>query len=275
MTLKARNRILIAFFIITLLYAAMNTTAFIMSLMSGTLVFPDNVQRQIKILQGLEFLSYDPFAVCASILTLNAYVLIVTLVVYLSFEKTQSLETVYFLGFLLSCMAESTRLFVPMASISLAPPSTIAVITRIVAGARVLAPLSFLFAELFSDTESRLFVERNFLIMLLASACIGMMIPLDTSSYTSIFTYRWGMNEIFHMSRLLLVCSTVAAVVCKLSQNYSAETVHQGIGFLISICGYFILGNSDSFILAAIGAAALFAGTIYYLKSMHQTYRWR
>ncbi|MBQ7166818.1 MAG: hypothetical protein IJR93_07750 [Treponema sp.] len=275
MTLKARNRLLIIFFIITLLYALLNTVAFIMSVLEGSLSFPQDAQRQIKILDGLGFMSYEPLAVCASSLTFNAYVLIITLILYLSFEKTQALETIYFLGFLLSCMAEGTRLFVPVSSIAETSSSSVAIITRIVIGARMLAPLSFLFAELFSDTESRLFVERNFTIMLLASIFIGMLIPLDTQGYTSIFTYRWGIQNIFQTTRFLLVAATVLAIACKILTTYSTDELHEGIGFLISISGYFILSNSDTFILTIIGGVTLFTGTLYYLRSMHRTYRWR
>ena len=251
MTLKARNRLLIIFFIITLLYALLNTVAFIMSVLEGSLSFPQDAQRQIKILDGLGFMSYEPLAVCASSLTFNAYVLIITLILYLSFEKT------------------------PVSSIAETSSSSVAIITRIVIGARMLAPLSFLFAELFSDTESRLFVERNFTIMLLASIFIGMLIPLDTQGYTSIFTYRWGIQNIFQTTRFLLVAATVLAIACKILTTYSTDELHEGIGFLISISGYFILSNSDTFILTIIGGVTLFTGTLYYLRSMHRTYRWR
>ncbi len=275
MTLKSRNRILIIFFVITLIYALLNTAAFIRSALEGSLSFPQDVQRQMKILDKLGFLGYEPLAVCASSMIFNAYVLIVTIILYLSFEKTQALETIYFLGFLLSCMAEGTRVFVPVASLAQPSTSSVVIITRIVIGARMLAPLSFLFAELFSDTESRLFVERNFIIMLLASIFMGMLIPLDTRGYTSIFTYKWGIQNIFQTTRFLLVAATMVAVVCKMITTYSTDALHVGIGFLISICGYFILSNSDNFILTIFGGITLFSGTIYYLRSMHQIYRWR
>ncbi len=275
MTLKARNRILIVFFILTLLYALLNVAAFVRALTQGTLLFPPDVIRQMKILDRQGLLIYEPLSVCVSCLAFNAYVLIVTLVLYISFEKTQALEAVYFLGFLLSCTAESSRLFVPAFSMVLTSPSSITIITRIVIGARVLAPLSFLFAELFSDTESRLFVERNFLIMLIAAICMGSLLPLDTRQYSSIFIYRWGLQEIFHMARFLLVLATVLAIACKITAAYSMDAMHEGIGFLVSICGYFILSNSDNLILTLVGGIALFSGTIYYLRSIHQTYRWR
>ncbi len=275
MTLKARNRILIVFFIITLLYASLNTAAFIRSILEGSLSFPQDAQRQIKLLGKLSFLNYEPLAVCASSLTFNAYVLIITLILFLSFEKTQALETIYFLGFLLSCMAEGIKLFVPVAALTQTSGSSVTIITRIVIGARMLAPLSFLFAELFSDTESRLFVERNFTIMMLASIFMGMLIPLDTRSYTSIFTYQWGIQEIFQTTRFLLVAATVLAIACKILTTYSTDSLHEGIGFLLSISGYFILSNSDNFILTIAGGITLFTGTLYYLRSMHQIYRWR
>ncbi len=275
MTLKARNQILILFFILVLLDTAMNVSIFVQSLMEGSLSFPPDVERQIKLLSKLDMLNYEPMAVCISTLVFNAYVLITTLIIYLSFEKTQALETIYFLGFLLSCMAESSRLFIPVYALAQEDPSSLATVTRLIIGVRMLAPLSFLFAELFSDTESRLFVERNFVLMLLASIFMGMLIPLNTNGYSSIFTFQWGLQEIVHLVRLLLVATTLLAIICKLVTNYSTETIHEGIGYLISICGYFILCNSDTYILVIVGASALFIGTIYYLRSMHQIYRWR
>ena len=275
MTLKARNRILILFFILAALDTALNAGLFIRSIMEGTLSFPPDVKRQIQILDRLDLLGYEPLAVCIAALAFNAYALIATLIVYLSFEKTQALETIYFLGFLTSCLAESARLFIPVYALAQTAPASLATVTRIVIGGRVLAPLSFLFAELFSDTESRLFVERNLVIMLLASIFMGMLMPLDTGEYASIFTYRWGLQEIFHLSRILIVAATLLAIICKIAANYSMETIHAGIGYLISITGYFILCNSDTYIPAAIGTLALFIGTIYYLRSMHQIYRWR
>lgn len=277
MTLKARNRILILFFLLALLDTLLNAGLFIRSIMAETLSFPPDadIERQIALLSRLDLLAYEPLAVCISCLAFNAYALLTTLIIYLSFEKTQALETIYFLGFLLSCLAESTRLFIPVYALAQDAPASLAVLTRIVIGARMLAPLSFLFAELFSDTESRLFVERNLVIMLLASIFMGLLMPLHTGGYSSIFTYQWGIQDIFHLSRLLMVAATLLAIICKIAANYSTETIHEGIGFLISICGYFILCNSDAYILVIVGAGALFIGTVYYLRSMHQIYRWR
>jgi hypothetical protein len=98
---------------------------------------------------------------------------------------------------------------------------------------------------------------------------------LDTRSYTSIFTYQWGIQEIFQTTRFLLVAATVLAIACKILTTYSTDSLHEGIGFLLSISGYFILSNSDNFILTIAGGITLFTGTLYYLRSMHQIYRWR
>ena len=275
MTLKARNRILTVFFILALLDAALNTGLFIRKLLAGSLSFPEPVERQLRILDGLSLLGYEPTAVCAATLAFNAYVLIITLVLYRSFEKTQALEAIYFLAFLLSCMAESTRLLIPAYSLAQDNPAAQGTISRIVIGARLLAPLSFLFAELFSDTESRLFVERNLLILLLSATFMGLLMPLDTESYASTFTFCWGLRGLFRLARVLVVILTLLAIASKLATNYSAETIHEGIGYLISIGGYFLLGCSDNYILLAVGITGLFAGTLYYLHSMHQIYRWR
>ncbi|MBP5158291.1 MAG: hypothetical protein ILP18_10535 [Treponema sp.] len=275
MTLKARNRMLVLFFIIALLDAVLNASLFIQGMVEQTISFNSDVQRQFKFLGSFELLGYEPLAVCMSCLAFNAYVLIITAILYFSFEKTQALEAVYFQGFLLSCMAESSRLLIPLTSLAQSSPSSVAIISRIVIAARLLAPLAFLCAELFSDTESRQFMERNFLIMLLASIFMGILLPLDTKGFSSTFIYHWGLQDTFHMTRVLLVCSTLVAIVCKVAINYSTETIHEGIGFLMSISGYFILCNSDNYILLAVGATALFIGTLYYLHSIHQIYNWR
>lgn len=275
MTLKARNRILILFFIVALLDAALNTILFIRGMVGQSIVFTEDVHRQFEFLGSLELLGYEPLAVCSSCLAFNAYVLLTTIILYLSFEKTQALETAYFQGFLISCMAESTRILIPLTSLVQSSPASVAIITHIVIAARLLGPLAFLCAEMFSDTESRLFVERNFLIMLLASIFMGILIPLDTKEFCSTFIYQWGLQKIFHMTRVLLVATTLLAITCKIAANYSVETIHEGIGFLIGISGYFLLCNSDNFIMLAVGATALFLGTLYYLHSIHKIYNWR
>lgn len=270
---------LILFFLISLLWAALNTGLFIHAFANSSFSFmqenAQKVERSVPLSQKLSLLKYEPMAVCISLLTLNAFVLISTIIVYINFEKTQALEIIYFMGLMFSCQIETLRLLIPVLPEEYMPPSSIAIITRCVLSARILAPLSFLFSELFSDTESRQFVEHNFIIMIIVAIFTGALFPINSLHQSSIFIYTWGMRSLFQSIRVLIVITTLLAVIARMAASYSLEIIHEAIGFLITISGYFILCNSDNYILAAVGTVALFAGSFYYLNAMHKIYLWR
>jgi len=275
MTLKSRNRLFLAFFIISLLCSLVYAGLYIYALVTGDIVPPENPIRPLALYEGKSLFAYSFSASLLAIAFFIVYVPVCTFILFFGFEKTQSLEVIYFSAFLLGCLAEGNRIILPLFGLWKTYTTLFIFSGRLVFAGRVLVPLSLLFAALFSENEERQNVERNYIVLLVISILCGVFTPLDTASIVSTCTVHWGYAKMFNTIRFFLFLFTLITMIINAFKKDSIELKGNAVGFVLLMAGYSLLLAADNYVVFFVSTALFTIGTIVYLKSIHTLYLWR
>lgn len=275
MTLKTRDRIFFIFFILSILAIIFYLAIFIYSIVTKNIVAPVNEVRPFDFFVGKGIFKYNFTASIISIGIFLFYVSVVTFVLFSGFEKTQSTEVVYFLPFTFSCFIEGMRLFLPLFGLWKTNSLLVSLIGRCVFAARVMTPLSFLFATLFNDADRRRDVEKNLIIIFIVSIMFGVLIPINTTYFFTTCTVPWSYRGLFNVIRVFFFCLTLTTIIINAVKTSSVELREYCFGFVILMIGYSLLQVADNY-FTLIPAVTLFGvGTTAYLKSIHTIYMWK
>jgi len=274
MTIKTRNRILLVFFTISLLILTANIIQFVYASFHNGITPPLNPIRNF-----VPFKSWGPFAYNfnAAIIGCFAfcvYVSSVSIIIYATFEKTQSIEVIYFTLFLFGCIFESLRLLIAEFSLWQTYSNLLISIGKSIIGGRILAPLSLFFAAIFSESSQRQNVERNILMLIVVSIGLSVLYPLNTLYTTSTCAVAWGYSKLFFIVRLFILLATLVTMIFNAVNNNSKTMIRSIIGFVLLASGYLILIGTDCFFNLFLGIGLLSTGTVLYLRSTHLIYMW-
>lgn len=272
MTIKTRNRLLIAFLILSSLTLITNALIAIWAAFSGGITPPEGGIRTISI--SLPAFKYSFHAVVASVFVLSLAAPVLSFIIFKRFEKTPSLEVFFFCGFLIGCLSECMRLIIPLFDLWKTYSIFLVAVGRIVICGRILAPLSLFFAAAFSGTDYRQDAERNFMILIIVAIVMGLLFPLDTGHTTSTCTVLWSFRTPFMLMKLGLMAATFSLLAVESHVKNSSDHLKAAIGITILEAGYFMLCSADCYILAAAGTVLLGYGAYRYLTSIHNMYMW-
>lgn len=266
MTLKTRNIYFIILFVISIVFGLLCTAFFIVSAVTGHIDMNLDVQRQFTLFSSI--FPYRFWGTVAAIFSFTVYLPVTMGFIYFGFEKTRSQEIIFFFAFLIACLFEQLRLFFPLHGMWKTSSASLIYFGRVILMGRTMAFLSPLFLALFSGPQHRMDMERNFLILVVVSAIVGYLFPLDTMITTSNFMIKLGYGKMFGVCRSIIV---IFAIITLFVNNYSADEkgLKESVGFLLLFIGYLILIECDSYIPAGIGSVILITGTILYLKPLH------
>lgn len=274
MTLKTRNRLYLFFAIASAAALVLCGIIFTLAAISSNIVPPQDAVRTVKLFGGKNIFDQNFYAVITNIFLLTAYVPVVAFIVYQSFEKTQSLEVIYFAGFLLGVLAESLRIFVPVAGLWRGFSSLLLLSGQGVISGRILCSLSLLSAALFSENDQRKNIERNLMGIIVCSVFAGVIFPFDTSQTSSTCMVLWSFRPLLTTLRVLIFLATISVLIINGVSKGSREMFLMALGYALLFTGYTILCATDCFMLTGAGTALLAVGTSFYLKSTHRIYMW-
>ncbi|MBP3708924.1 MAG: hypothetical protein J6I73_00735 [Treponema sp.] len=195
------------------------------------------------------------------------------LYLYIQFEKTQSIEVIFFAVFLIGCTSEAMRLYVPFFNLWHSFSTFLIFIGRVVLFGRILAPAALLFDAVFSGTEQRQNVERNLVVLIVISIALSLLIPLNTAIVLPNFCVHWGSSKTFYIIRVLILVAAVLSVFVNTRTMGRKEKT--SYGFLALTIGYEVCCLSTSVIAVIVGNLLLFVGTAVYLGSLHRRYLWQ
>lgn len=275
MTLKARNRLFFVFFIASIVVALVYTFFLIYAGVSNGITPPENPVRPLKLYTDRTIFTYSFVASVIAILLFIVYVPIGMIVLYTGFENTQSIEIIYFSGFVIACFTEGVRIILPLFGLWETYSLLFIFVGRIVFAGRMLAPLSLLFAAIFSESEQRQNVERNYIILLVVSIVFAVFAPLDTANISSTCTICWGYRNLFVVIRVLLFLATLITIVINAVTKDSPELRENAVGYVILMSGYSLLLTVDNYTVLVLSIALFAMGNVLYLRSLHTLYMWR
>ena len=246
----------------------------ILAAIKGQITPPSDTIRIIKAHDSSFLLKQSFPAVITSIFILALYSTVSSFSAFWGFEKTQTLELSYFPVFLISCILECTRLGLSVFYTWQTSSSYLLVLGRIIIVARILAPLSLLFASLFNQAGHRQDTSRNILILFLASISTGLFYPLNSNFTFSTCTVVWGYRTFFIVIRALIVILTLSTFVISGIVHSTKQSFYLASGCAVMLTGYFMLISADCWLFTILGTAFLIPGTVWYLTSLHKLYTW-
>jgi hypothetical protein len=275
MTLHERNRFITVFLFFSLAIILSFLVLFIRAIVQERLGFPvisgESVLTASKPSRVWFAAPYSFYSVLASIVFLTITVPLVTLLMILHFEKTQAQECLYFAIFLFSCLAEATRLCIPIFDLWQGNSALLLNITRVLVFGRLLAPMAFLFSAVFAITRQNRDVERNVMVLVAVAGIIATLIPINTTRVLPTCIVETGFASFFTTFNLCLYGLTI---LCLLVQTKNAGVEHKFLllGFILLYAGYLLLIQSASFLEFGLGFVAFAVGNFLYLVNLHKSY---
>ncbi|MGN0729216.1 hypothetical protein [Treponema sp.] len=269
MTLKNKNRIFLFLFISSAVIFLFNTALLFIAAASKSIVPPTSPMRPFVLIPRGNLCAYNFNSSLAAILLFSLSAPALSIIIFKGFEKTSSLEILFFSGFIVSCITESARIFLPLFGFWKTNSLSLIYIGRIVAAGRFLAPMSLFFAAVFSSEEELQNAERNIFVLLASTCAFGFFYPMDTTITTSTCTVLWGFRKFFAAIRVFIVIVTVFSVLAEAYSKGIKEIYTKALGLGILSAGYGLLCNTDCW-LEFIAAVALYIpGSMIYLKTIH------
>lgn len=274
MTLRFRNTL-------CKVIAITQTVGFIFCLISciiasvnGTLILPELFIRMIAISDTNSIFANSFSSTLIALFHFMIFAIVVCIAISHSFEKTQCTEVVFFMLFAISCVLESSRVFVPLYGIYNTSTRGLAYITRMVIFARVMMPLSFFFAAVLGSRQERQYIERNVVIIMSVSLVFAMSVPLDSSAFMSYLILQFGYSHTFFIITFVLNLTTILAMSISIYKLPSRDAIYKLAGFILILLGYVVLGVCDSFALLILGMIFMDGGAYLYLSFLHKIYLW-
>lgn len=227
---------------------------------------------QYELFQDFFLTKYNMYAVILGIFLLLIYCFAALLAINVEFEKTQSSEIIYFVFFLLGVIVEFHRLFFPLKDLWTHSSNNSIVITKAVLFGRTVCPLALLFSVIYSNFESRQYIEQNIMGLSVASIFVATLIPVNTSMILPTARLQYGFGNMYE---IMIIMIFATAIVSQLFKNITSHTsLKLSFGFLMLIAGYLIMQQAYNILLTTAGISLLSYGTYMYLKALHQQYLW-
>lgn len=227
---------------------------------------PDNFSFENFSVKKLLFSSYTIFPIIA-ISFLGTFALITSCLIKYSFEKTQSPEIIYFIGFLFGCLLETTRLLIPILNLWTSYSIATIFIGKAVFTGRLTVVFSLLFASIFPRDAQNQEPERNLLFIFIFSLIFAVFIPIDSGTIRSSVMPQIGFNTLF-------ICIFSFIFVLSCVSLFFTERKKLLIPYMMLILGYIFLVFSSNLILLILGIVLSTYGAYSYLGKIHNHYLW-
>lgn len=274
MTLKVRNNFIQFFFFFSLFALTISAATFITALILNSLTLPEVIRTPL-FLAKIPLARYHFSAALISIALLGLYVPVTVIIMFQHFENTQSSEIIFFTTFLLGCLCDVVRIFIPLFNLGESYTPFLFFCARIVVLGRLLTVLSLLGMSIMSDVNQRQDIERNLMIILTSAIVCAIFMPLNSHEVTTTFAVPWGFSTLFFSLRLMLIIVTFLSLYLNGRNKDSTELKRSAFALLILAFGYGMILVADNYLFIIIGTGSLSTGTWLLLRNLHQLYMWK
>jgi len=272
MTIKGRNRLIFAGFILSLLtlfiYIVLTLTQFLKGAITLQDLIPPGLYSSFYQSDVLE--KYTQYVFFLSIAFEILYCSIILKVLISGFEKTQTPNLVYFAIYAFSFLFDSTRILIPLFNIQGVLSKALFGIGRMVLFARILGPLALLCTNILNSEDLRQDINRNCIIIIVASMFLASIIPLNTTYFHLNFTVNYAYSTTIEVSHIIFtIINGFTLYFYNKEREYLQKTT---IGFILLSVGYYHLCYNESTLSYIVGMICMSAGTHLYMKELHRQY---
>jgi hypothetical protein len=202
------------------------------------------------------------------------YSLLTIILIYFSFEKTQSPEIVFIAFFAAAFAPETLRLIIPLGRVYDIPSLYSLLASRAILFSRCFGIFSLFAASMYAaGFKSQR--QRNVIIIITVTALfIALGVPIDTLAWDSGLNMVSGYTSMFLLIEIgTFLFTTVSFFIAAWSRG-SREYAYIGTGAVLVFLGRNILLNADTWVGAAAGPVCLAVGTWLICKNLHKVYLW-
>lgn len=273
MTLAVRNRLVLFATIVTALIAI--GTIFI-----AVLVFiktPSSFyvgERILHILSQFSLFSYSFYASIASVVFFPIFSFICLIIIYLSFEKTQSIEITFFAAALFAISFEGFRILIPFYELWEPTLFYASTITRIVLTSRIFLCLAIYSSGIFTTGATSGQLGAALFLEAFLSFTLAKIIPLNTYSLSSNFLINIGYSHIIFTIFLCMVILTIIIFYILAKTRSILEYLGVAHGLYSFFIGYFFLMLSDTWLILIASILLFTTGTRIFVKKIHAYHLW-
>lgn len=269
MTIRFRNRLTLAFFVLSI------TSLFVAVFFTGFQFFSTSLDIPAVYTKGLSqsfLLEYRPWCVFSGIFLMMAYTCVTSLVILHSFEKTQAPDITFFMLFLLACLCDSSRIAVQLLNLTGNYTQLLLKIGNLQLFARLLAPLALMGNIILSTDNLKQSTDQNCIILIIIAIFFADFIPLNTAVILPNFGISYGYGKsIRAFSAVIILMSSLELFISNKRNDYKQTST---IGFIMLSAGYSLIFYCYNIINLSAGAFLLTTGSILYLNDVHKRYLW-
>jgi hypothetical protein len=214
------------------------------------------------------------YAVHASIAGSALYALLVLILIYHSFETTQSPEILFVAFFAGSFAFEALRLILPLKEFYEIPSLYLLMASRMLLFSRYFGIFSLFTASVYAaGLEVR--KQRNvILVITVATLIIALGVPIDTQTWDSTLNMINGYVSLFRLIESGIALITVISFLIAAYSRGSKEYVLIGAGAFLAFLGRNLLLNADTWVSPVPGIMLLSAGIWFICTQLHKIYLW-
>ncbi len=250
-------------FLISLVFLVVNMVSLLFSVMKSPVTIDFSNGSLIKSL----FFSYQPVVVIISLFFMNVYVVGTSRAMTNAFAKTQCSEVSFFFCFLVACLSECSRFYIPILATENPFSEAIVFLGRFSIFARMLAPLSLLSCVILTSQDQRQNEERNMLLIVVVSMVIAIFLPLNTGIIEKDFRIHAGFDRIVVAIEILV--DTLAVLSLAALNLREGQSQKSAVGMAMVIAGFVLSINSYNFLVLVLSMVFFIVGTVFYLKEIH------
>lgn len=270
MTLKTRNRYTLTFSAFFLFVSAVICLYFLYKM--NAIIKNGSFFNYGISLDNVSLIEPHYITIVLASLFLALYIPVVSFYIYARFEKTPSSEVAYLVLFLLGCVPEFARLFIPLETVENNLPSFLVIAGRALFWGRTLSIVSLFAASIFPSKSKGLETEQNIIVLLVFSLALANIVPVNTTKITQTFSIGIGWSNFVNFTYIVTILLTAASYAVSAKLNENPLYIKMGIGVFCMEAGYYILNASAVLIVSAIGAILLAVGTARALSALHKLY---
>ncbi len=270
MTIKVRNRITLIFFILSSFVISAEFIFLLFRFFTRTISYPTVIFNSLQHTSVL--LRFSKNAVLASLIFSGLYVTITSISLVRFFLKTQAPDIIFFLIFLMAILCDSIRLTLPLYEHVNSYSNYIWLAGRLILFARILAPLGLTGCVALTSADDRQNIERNSLIIFIAAAFLAYFIPINTTSIRPNLVISYSFHRTINLASIFILLFCVITLLIQRHKQELKQTI--SIGFILICIGYYFLFEVFCYLYLALAISFITAGTIVYLKNMHDEYMW-
>jgi hypothetical protein len=224
-------------------------------------------------LAGLLFMPV-PQVPLVSIFSSVLYSLIMSIVIFTNFEKTQTTEILFFGLFVLSFVFETFRIMVPLQGIFEVSPVLLIAGTRMLIFGRLFGTLALFTSSIYAAGFNMQKQGRVITAIIIGILVVSFRLPVDGFSWDTSFTM------LFAYSTMLRFTENILAVITGMS--FLAASFSKGIGdyrlialgALLVFMGRSMLSGAETWIVPFPALVILAIGTWFITARLHKVYLW-